>query len=92
MLAHIARLNHFPQARNLQETIWKQLGAIMSALGKRVRPMVCVCTTAMEASMKIRHMRVADNAADLCHMCGWSAFRRHQAMHGSADDQGWVCQ
>ncbi|DBA94489.1 hypothetical protein WJX77_006689 [Trebouxia sp. C0004] len=34
-LAHIARLNHFPHARNLQETIWKQLGAIMSALGKR---------------------------------------------------------
>lgn len=36
LLAHIAALNHFPQARNLQETIWKQLGAIMLALGKRV--------------------------------------------------------
>lgn len=36
LLAHIAALNHFPQARNLQETIWKQLGAIMQALGKRV--------------------------------------------------------
>ena len=37
-LADIAGLNHFPQARNLQETIWKQLGAIMLALGKRVSP------------------------------------------------------
>ena len=36
VLARIARLNHFPQARNLQETIWKQLGGIMQALGKRV--------------------------------------------------------
>ena len=36
VLAHIAGLNHFPQARNLQETIWKQLGGIMHALGKRV--------------------------------------------------------
>ena len=36
VLARIARLSHFPQARNLQETIWKQLGGIMHALGKRV--------------------------------------------------------
>lgn len=35
-LAQIAALNHFPQARNLQETIWKQLGCIMLTLGKRV--------------------------------------------------------
>lgn len=39
-LAHIAALNHFPQARNLQETIWKQLGGIMLALGKRVGSML----------------------------------------------------
>lgn len=35
-LAQIAALNHFPQTRNLQETIWKQLGCIMATLGKRV--------------------------------------------------------
>ncbi|KAL3162831.1 hypothetical protein ABBQ32_009285 [Trebouxia sp. C0010 RCD-2024] len=35
VLARIACLNHFPQARNLQETIWKQLRGIMHALGKR---------------------------------------------------------
>ena len=36
LLAHIAALKHFPQARNLQETIWKQLGPIMLILGKKV--------------------------------------------------------
>lgn len=36
VLAHVAGLKHFPQARNLQETIWKQLGGIMHALCKRV--------------------------------------------------------
>lgn len=36
VLARVASLKHFPQARNLQETIWKQLGGIMQALGKRV--------------------------------------------------------
>lgn len=41
-LAGIARLNHFPQARNLQETIWKQLGPVMLALGKRVS-YACAC-------------------------------------------------
>ena len=42
--------------------------------------------------MKTRHVLVPDNAAYLsgiCHLCGWSAFTRHQVVHGSADGQSW---
>lgn len=35
-LAEIALLNHWPQARSLQTTIWSQLPRIMKGLGKQV--------------------------------------------------------
>ena len=35
-LAEIALLDHWPQARSLQTTIWTQLVLILEALGKKV--------------------------------------------------------
>ena len=35
-LAELALLDHFPQARSLQTTIWHQLPAILKSLGKKV--------------------------------------------------------
>ena len=40
-LAALALLEHFPQCRTLQETIWRTLPQIAQALGKRVRGMPC---------------------------------------------------
>ena len=37
-LAELALLDHFPQARSLQATIWHQLPAVLKSLGKKVTP------------------------------------------------------
>ena len=61
VLARVARLNHFPQARNLQETIWKQLGGVMQALGKRV--------SFSHSSIKIAGAQVTEVCSGRC----WTA-------------------
>lgn len=37
VLAEVASVTHFSHCRNLQETVWNQLPAIATGLGKRVR-------------------------------------------------------